>query len=140
MAMKQTNSKANNIFGQPRMFELPSDDRVGKDYILPGKFHPLGISYRWRGISLSKYHQISIRAKVENGLIKCEIDKLCNGRTKALLYIFEFKDAWVVCRVADIAEYLKSHKLEIIPNKDTNKTSGCYIDIEKLPHLLIDIR
>lgn len=115
---------------------IPPDDdmKYGTDYLLGD----LRIAYRQRYIPLSKYRQISIRSKVMDGYVKCEIDKILSGVFKAGLYIFEFKDAWVICRISDIADFLKNHQPDdIIPNFDNNLTSGSYINIDHLPHLII---
>ncbi len=122
-------------FGQPMMItSTPDQDiRQGKDYAI-GK---LGIAHRWRSISVNKYKQISIRAKVGDGRFACEIDKLKSGEFEASLYIFEFLDAWVIYKCEDIKKWLEKNKPEIHPNNDRDMTSGAYIPIGSIPHLLI---
>ena len=122
-------------YGQPMMItSTPNQDiKHGRDYNIGS----LGIAHRWRSIPVGKYRQISIRAKVADGRFLCEIDKISTGKFEAELYIFEFTDAWVICKTEDIRDWLKMNEPEIHFNNDRDKTSGAYIPIGELPHIAI---
>ena len=140
MAMRQTNTEER--FGQPMLIVATEEEDIkhGIDCWLKGKnpkCQSLPIAFRWRGIPITKYQQISIRSKVFDGYNKCEIDKLRQGETLAKLYIFEFTDCWIICKMLDIIDWLKQNSPEIVPNYDHSLTSGGYISIDCIPHLLI---
>ena len=122
-------------YGQPMMITSTPDQDIkhGRDYNIGS----LGIAHRWRSISVGKYRQISIRAKVADGRFLCEIDKISTGKFEAALYIFEFTDAWVICKTQDIRDWLMANKPEVRSNHDRSMTSGAYIPFSELPHIAI---
>lgn len=83
--------------------------------------------------NLNTFRQISIRKRKWH---KSEFDKILNGEYKPVLYLYEYIDAYVICKVEDIANCLKTKLFTERPNKD-NSTIGCYIDLGLLPSLVI---
>lgn len=120
-------------FGQRVMLtSTPDDDmKYNIDYVIG----ELTVAYRRRRISVKKYEQISIRNRRFSGA-KTEAQKILAGECRALLYVFEFLDAWVICKVSDLAELLKGRGGEIVQNQD-NTTEAVYLNIKDLPHLFI---
>ena len=94
-----------------------------------------GIPFAWRRrrIPLEQYRQISIRAGRISGM-PTEYDKLLNGSFKAELYVFQFTDATIICRVADIVNYLKTGAFVKRNNHDFT-TTAIYINVDSIPHL-----
>ena len=133
--MKQVSSdfKRDFDFGQRVMLVTTPDQdmKENKDYILGS----LGIAYRVRRLRSTTYGQLSIRHSRTNGA-ETELSKLLSGKTKAQLYIFEFIDQFVVCRVEDIVAFLRENKPEIVTNHD-GITRACYIGIDEIPALII---
>lgn len=93
----------------------------------------LPIAYRRRFISIMKYGQISIRRHL---YFYSEYNKILNGKFNASLYIFEFDDAFVICRTVDIRACLEMKLDDTVPNPDFT-TEGHYLNLDALPHLLI---
>lgn len=121
-------------YGQPVMFTTtPDDDMKGNTDLF---INNLRVAYRKRRFPLSKYGEISIRANRASGA-ETEMSKILNGTAKASLYIFEFTDCWVFCKVEDILACLKNpQKHYIKPNNDAI-TSACYIKVNDISHLTI---
>lgn len=96
-----------------------------------------GIPFAWRRrrISLKEYGEVSIRYSRITGN-KTEYAKLIGGSFKALIYIFQFIDAVVICRTSDIVDCLRCNKFNIQPNKD-GTTKACYIKLADIEHLLL---
>jgi hypothetical protein len=96
-----------------------------------------GVPFAWRRrrISVDKYGEVSIRHSRLNGA-DTEYDKLVDGRFRALVYVFQFTDAIVICRTEDIRHYLKGKQFIIQPNRD-NATQACYLSLSLLPHLIV---
>jgi len=96
-----------------------------------------GIAFAWRKrrIPLQQYRQISIRAARASG-VRTEYDKLLDGSCKAKVYIFQFIDSVVICRVEDIVGCLKHGNYQKRNNPDY-ETSVIYLDIDDIPHLEI---
>lgn len=136
--MRQQNSakvEEDIRYGQSVMLVTTPDDDVkhNKDYSIGG----FGIAWRKRRVSLKKWQQVSIRYQRTSGN-PTEFQKILAGQCKSQLYIFEFLDCYVVCKLSDIALCLRQkEKHEIIPNPD-GKTKGCYIKVKDIPHFLIE--
>lgn len=94
-----------------------------------------GIPFAWRRrrIPLSQYRQLSIRAARVSGALT-EYDKLLNGSFKPKIYVFQFTDSIVICRVEDIINCLKNGTYEKRNNHDQS-TSAIYIRLDSIPHL-----
>jgi hypothetical protein len=94
-----------------------------------------GIPFAWRRrrIPLNQYRQLSIRAARTSGALT-EYDKLLNGSFKAELYVFQFTDTTVICRVEDIIKILKTGTYEKRNNHDY-LTSAIYLNVDAVPHL-----
>lgn len=121
-------------FGAIRGGKAPSDAEdmlEGKDRLLGN----LWLSYRRRRIPTGDFGQVSIRYLRRSG-IKTEVQKIIDGDIKALLYIFEFPDAFIVCRMADVRAALVKGRYQVVDNND-DETSAAYIKIGDLPHLFI---
>ncbi len=114
-------------------FYNSTDDEDRKQGI-DGWIGEIPVATRKFRVSIKVYGDISIRRRINN---KSEYEKIVNGEYKPVLYIFEYTDAYLICRIVDIAQCLLDLDYIEIPNKD-NATSGLYIDIERLPHLIID--
>lgn len=136
METRQTNSpvKRDLEYGQSVMLVTTPDQDVkqDKDYII-GNF---GIAWRKRRLNLSKYNQVSIRYSRVSGK-PTEFSKIINGEAKAQLYIFEFLDYYIVCRMTDVADCLRQGKYKKVDNHDTEGTAACYINTSDIAHLII---
>ena len=84
-------------------------------------------------VPLSLYNAISIRKRLYS---KSEFDKILAGTFKSVLYIFEYTDFFIICRVEDIATCLRQNLFTEKPNQD-GLTSGCYIQLGLLLYLAI---
>ena len=99
-------------YGQLAMLiTTPDDDVKGNIDIIISN---LRVAWRKRRVNLSKWYQVSIRDSRKSGT-RTEKDKILAGECKSLLYIFEFLDCWVLCRLSDILERLKEKQYEIVP-------------------------
>ena len=110
------------------------DRKQGIDYRLDN----IPLAWRKRDFSINKYREISVRYARFSGF-ETEHSKLMSDKIKALYYVTEFSDAYVIHRVSDIKNYFQNtpeNKLTLIPNPD-NETEGCYIPIDSLPHVII---
>ena len=122
-------------YGQSVMLVTTPDQDVkqDKDYVI-GNF---GIAWRKRRLKLAKWGQISIRYSRISGN-PTEFTKIIRGQCKALLYIFEFLDCYVVCKISDIKSCLEQEKKhQIVDNHDAEGTMACYINVKDIPHLLL---
>lgn len=109
-----------------------ADMKENKDYILEGGF---GIAYRRRRFNVDKFNEISIRNSRVSGA-KTEKQKILDGKCKSRLFIYEFKDAWVVCTLEDISDSLKNDSGYVQPNSN-GTTSAYYISLSKIRHTLL---
>lgn len=114
-----------------RIANFIEDTEEGTDYLIEG----WRFAHRQRNISIQKYGQISIRYSTQKGN-DTEYHKLLSGRFQAVIYMFEFTDAIVICSVADIKDCLLFGKFDIVPNPDSSK--GCYINLNEIKHIRID--
>jgi len=122
-------------YGQSIMLVTTPDQDVkqDKDYVI-GDF---GIAWRKRRRKLTKWGQISIRHSRRSGN-PTEFAKILSGQCQSQLYIFEFPDAYVVCKLSDIKACLETKdKYEIVDNHDAEGTKACYINVKDISHLLI---
>lgn len=136
----RTTIKQDMEYGQIHMITcLPDEDsKQNTDVFFKPKYgRGIRIAYRTRRYKLSKFNEISIRAKRRSGT-ETELSKILNNKSKADLYIFEFRDSLVICTLRDIKRHLKEHDYRVLPNRDKT-TEGAYININKIPHLLIPI-
>lgn len=131
MSDKQKDSE----FGQVKLTESTNDEdqHEGIDIWLSR----IPFAWRKRRIHSSEHGQISIRYARRSGA-KTEFRKLLDGDIKALVYIFEFTDCAIICRVCDIIECLCKGRYEIQYNKDSI-TAACYINLADLLHLKVDL-
>lgn len=138
MEMRKTNSpkvSQDILYGQSVMLVTTPDQDVkeGKDYVI-GNF---GIAWRKRRVRLSKWGQVSIRHSRISGN-PTEFTKIITGQCRSQLYIFEFLDCYVVCKMASIKSCLEQrNKCQLVPNYDAGGTMACYINVGDIPHLLI---
>ena len=97
-----------------------------------------GIPFAWRRrrISLEQYGEISIRYSRESGS-RTEYQKLLDSSFKALIFVFQFTDAVVICLTADIIQCLKAKKFVQQANRD-GQTSAIYIKLKDIKHLLME--
>jgi len=121
-------------YGQPLMILTTPEDDMKKNIDL--SIRELKVAYRTRDLKISKYKEISIRNERKSGA-KTEKEKILNGECKALLYIFDFKDCFILCKLSDIFDCLLKDIGHMVPNHD-QKTSGYYINIGDIPHMLIE--
>lgn len=138
METRKTNSPKVNRdlqYGQSIMLVTTPDQDVkqDKDYVI-GNF---GIAWRKRRLKMAKYGQLSIRYSRISGN-PTEFAKIISGQCRAQLYIFEFLDCYVVCKVSGIKSCLeRKETYQIVDNHDTEGTMACYINVKDIPHLLI---
>lgn len=135
MVTNQRNTQFNKdfAFGEVNFVKPASEEdmKQGIDAWLGG----IPFAWRRRRISLKKYGEISVRYSRRTGN-KTEYDKLMDGSFKALIYIFQFTDAVIICLTADIIDCLKSKSYKIQSNPD-GSTSGCYINLDNIKHLAL---
>ncbi len=133
MVMKQTDFSKDFAFGEVDFVKPASEEdmKQGIDAWLGG----IPFAWRRRRISLKQYNEISIRFSRVSGSAT-EYDKILNNNYKALVYIFEFTDALVICKVEDIKDCLVKKHFITRQNPD-GKIEACYIKLTALPHLLI---
>ncbi len=135
MATRQENTEQNLIFGEV-LFIKPADEEdreQGIDAWLGG----IPFAWRRRRIPLSQYNEISIRFSIASGN-RTEYHKLLDGSFKALIYVFQFSDAVVVCKAEDIINCLNNHRYVIRQNHD-GATSALYIKIADIEHLMLPV-
>ena len=120
-------------FGQRVMITSTpdADMKENRDYVIGS----LGIAYRRRRFKVSRYGEISIRNSRASGA-KTERAKILDGECRSELFIWEFEDAYVLCKLEDVLSALRS---DVGYAKDNNDgtTSAYYIPITKVHHLLI---
>lgn len=137
METKTLNSEVQRdmAFGQRMMLVTTPDADIkeNKDYILAGG---LGIAYRRRRFPLGKYGEISIRNSRISGA-KTEKQKILDGECKSQLFIWEFTDGWIVCKLSDVLEALLLDAGHMRYNND-GETSAYYIAFSKIKHLRIE--
>ncbi len=136
MATRQENTEQNLIFGEV-VFIKPADieDREqGIDAWLGG----IPFAWRRRRIPLSQYGEISIRFSIASGG-KTEYHKLLDGSFKALLYVFQFLDAVVVCNTEDIVDCIRNQQYMVKRNRD-GASSALYIKTADIKHLRIPMK
>lgn len=134
MATKQTDLQRDMAFGQVALITATPDEdmKENTDYVIGS----LRIAYRKRRISVKRYGQISIRESRLSGT-QTEREKILKGTSRAHLYVFEYPDAYIICRLADIKKLLQQGKTEVVNNHD-GLTRAEYINISDLPHLIIE--
>lgn len=115
-----------------RSGSVEEDSQEGTD----GWVGNLRVATRERHISVSKYRQISIRYLLPSHR-DTEVDKILDGRFKALLYIFEFDDAYIVCRISEIKRYLECNYSCLVVRRNPDNSEACYIPIDDIQHLFI---
>lgn len=131
--MRQTDFERDMAFGQVSMIVATPDEDMKENTDL--RWRGLRVAWRRRAISVDKYKQVSIRYRRRSGT-STERDKILDGTSKAHLYVFEFTDAWVMCRLSDIRDVLMRGSTEVVANRD-GTTEAIYINIADLPCLII---
>lgn len=131
--MKQTDFSEDFAFGEVDFVKPASEEDMkhGIDAWLGG----IPFAWRRRRISIKQYGEISIRYSRATGS-QTEYDKLLDGSFQPQIYIFQFTDAIVICKVEDIKDCLVKKHFITRQNPD-GKTKACYIKFTALPHLLI---
>jgi hypothetical protein len=105
------------------------EDFKGADVFL----NDLAFGHRKRKIKLSAYEEISIRKREYT---ESEYEKILQDRCLAEVWLFEFSDAYILCRTEDIKACLLSKKANYVPNKG-EPNGAYYIHISQIPHLRI---
>ena len=133
MKKMPSNLQEDMAFGQLMMIVSTPDADMKQniDYTIG----TLGIAYRHRRIKINKYREISIRNSRSSGA-KTERQKILDGECQSRLFIFEFLDAYAVCRLVDILDCLRENRGYVQPNHD-GKTSAYYIKLDDIKHLII---
>lgn len=133
MVSRGSQVKKDMKFGQPLMIlSTPDDDAKNNIDVFIGN---LKVALRRRRIKLSKYGEISIRNSRNSGA-KTELEKILAGESKSELYIFSFRDAYIVCTLKDIYNCLLNKKYHTVPNPD-KETTAAYISLSDINHLSI---
>lgn len=132
MVTKKTDIERDMAFGQIVMIvATPEEDmKENTDLFWRG----LRVAWRTRKISLDKYKQISIRNCRYSGTVT-EKEKILSGQSKAHIYVFEFKDYYVICLVNDIRNELLKGKGVVKKNPD-RETEAIYIPVKNIPCLI----
>lgn len=135
--MRQPSSKTIReiIFKQLKVRQAnPDEDFQGADIFL----NSLAVAHRNRAtVSRHDYNGrvITIRRR---DFSDSEYEKLSKGICLAKVWLFEFKDAWVLCLTTDLQRLLRSGAIEYQHNK--NEPNGFYsIALPEIPHLLIEL-
>ena len=111
----------------------PDDDMKGnKDYSIGC----LGIAYRKRRFTLNRWGELSIRARRASGA-ETEMSKILTGKARALIYIWEFLDCWVIATAKDVEACLEDEAKHYIKQNNDGITSACYIKATSIPHLTV---
>lgn len=133
METKQTNFDKDFAFGEVAIAKPAS----GEDMLEGIDVWVGGIPFAWRRyrVSVRQYGEISIRYSRLSGA-KTEYDKLLDGDFKAQIYLFQFTDACVICRTADIIACLKEKRYILKYNKDKT-TSAVYVNLDAIKHLIL---
>ena len=135
METKKVNSElADNLaFGEVIFVKPASEEDMmqGIDAWLGG----IPFAWRRRRISLKQYGEISIRRSIASGS-KTEYDKLLNGDFQALIYIFQYTDAIVICLTKDIVNCIQAGKYSKKDNHN-GMTSALYINLQDINHLVL---
>ncbi len=134
--MKQPSSQAIQeiIFKQLKVRQAnQGEDFLGADVFLNG----LAVAHRHRPeVSYRDYKGkvITIRRR---DFSDSDYEKICKGVCLAKVWLFEFKDAYVLCLTPDLQRLLVSGRIEYRHN--TNEPNGFYtIGLSDIPHLLIE--
>ena len=141
METKRLSSKVEQdmAFGQPLLITTcPDDDAKGNidfSLVLPKQGRMLKIALRSRRISIKEYGEVSIRYQRENGA-KTEYAKLLAGECQSDLFVFPFKDAWVLCLKSEILRCLKANIGQ--PKDNHDGTWAWYIPISQLNCFVIE--
>lgn len=105
------------------------EDYLGADIWL----NDLALGHRERRIKVGKYREISIRRR---NYTRSEFEKIRDGECLAQLHLFEFTDAYVLCKTSDIRQCIIDDFGHFVPNP-TEPNEGYYIALADIPHLLI---
>lgn len=99
-------------------------------------FGSLPVAHRRYRANLDDYNrQISIRYWRSSG-VPTEYHKILNGELQSLIYIYEFVDAFVICKMRDIKKKLERKEFHIAYNTD-GTTAGAYLTLDKISHFII---
>ena len=93
----------------------------------------LPVAHRRRRFAIGRFHDIAIRYSRDTGS-KTEFEKLIDGSSKALAYLYQFDDCWVLLKTADIVGCLLLGRYEV--REGDNGQMAC-IDVGSIPHLII---
>lgn len=91
------------------------------------------VAYRRRRLLVNRFWDVALRHGRNSGR-KTEVAKILDGSCRAELYCFEFIDAWVVCKVADIRDHIRRGHYAVRDGPDGEMAT---IALDSLPHLLI---
>lgn len=122
-----------NVFSAPASAE---DQEAGIDHWLVSETSSIPLSWRKRRIQVGKYKQISIRHSRGSGS-KTELQKFLDNEIRSWVYLFEFKDAIVICSTEDIKKTIHKGEYQVQPNYDAGDTAASYINLDKIEHLLV---
>jgi len=126
-----SNFESDFDYGRINFHNATEDEDKNKG--IDGFIGSIKVATRRFRVPLSLYSAISIRKRFYT---KSEFEKILAGTFEAVLYIFEYTDFFVICRVEDIATCLRQKLFTEKPNRD-GLTSGCYIQLGLLPYLSI---
>ncbi len=110
-----------------------STDSEDKKEGIDGWIGDIPVATRKFRTSINEYQCISIRKRL---FFRSEYDKIIAGEFKPAMYIYEYNDAYLLCKVSDILNCLEHDLYKEKPNKDGH-SAGLYIQIGLLPHLVI---
>ena len=122
-------------FGQITMLTTtPDADAKGNVdcFVGTGK-RLLPIAYRRRRLGLARFGEISIRHDRKVTRAKTEYQKMLDGECKAVLYVYDFLDCWVLVPTSEILRALKSGIGHAEANHD-GMTDAYYIHVSKITH------
>lgn len=94
----------------------------------------LAVGHRFRDLPISRYTQISIRKR---HYTESEYEKILSGKCLAKLWLFEFKDAYILCLTSDIKTCLETLGKAHYQENRGEPNGAYYINLSDIPHLRI---
>lgn len=112
----------------------PSSFEDDVEFCVDGHVGSLPLACRDMDFNWNDYKNISIRCKTKGGG-NTEIHKIFDNRCKSLVYVYEFRDVFVICKVRDIKRKLERGEFHVRPNGDG--TAGAYMTLNKISHFIV---
>ncbi|MBT9139059.1 MAG: hypothetical protein DDT31_01639 [Syntrophomonadaceae bacterium] len=135
MVTRQENTEQNLTFGE--VFFIKPADEEDREQGIDAWLGGIPFAWRRRRIPLNQHGELSIRFSIASGN-RTEYHKLLDGSFKALIYVFQFSDAVVVCKTEDIVSCIRNQQYIVKQNHD-GETSALYIKLTDIEHLMLPV-